>query len=166
MSRWRTRADQAQAVVTARGADSALARELVGLAVAQQQAGVSASIDVTRAKSQLAEAAGQLSSRRISSTSARSISPARWGSIPPRDRPPDTLTAQLGAADVRPTAMQRWRRRGGAARSAAESHAVHGPHVRVGILGGAAAAARPRGGLRLSGLRMRMPSRPGRSPSR
>src|SRR2546426_7368131 len=54
------RAIRAQAVVTARGADSALARELVGLAVAQQQAGVSASIDVTRAKSQLAEAAGQL----------------------------------------------------------------------------------------------------------
>jgi len=47
-------------VVTARGADSALAAELVGLAVAQQKAGVSASIDVTRARTQLAEAAGQL----------------------------------------------------------------------------------------------------------
>src|SRR5258705_41084 len=54
------RAVPAQALVTARGADSALAAELVGLAVAQQKAGVSASIDVTRARTQLAEAAGQL----------------------------------------------------------------------------------------------------------
>ena len=44
------RASRAQAVLTAREADSALAAELVGLAVAQQQAGVSASIDVTRAE--------------------------------------------------------------------------------------------------------------------
>ncbi len=55
-----TRATRAQAVVNARQADSALAAELVNLAVAQQQAGVSASIDVTRARTQLAEAAGRL----------------------------------------------------------------------------------------------------------
>ncbi|HYX82796.1 MAG TPA: TolC family protein, partial [Gemmatimonadales bacterium] len=54
------RAARAQAVVDARHADSALASELVTLAVAQQQAGVSASIDVTRAKTQLADAAGRL----------------------------------------------------------------------------------------------------------
>src|SRR5947208_7134899 len=54
------RASRAQAVLTAREADSALAAELVGLATAQQQAGVSASIDVTRARTQLAEAAGAL----------------------------------------------------------------------------------------------------------
>ncbi len=53
------RAARAEAVVEARQADSALAAELVGLAVAQQRAGVSASIDVTRAKTQLAEAAGR-----------------------------------------------------------------------------------------------------------
>src|SRR6266508_3441037 len=51
---------RARAVVAAREADSSLAAELVGLAVAQQQAGVSASIDVTRARSQLADAAGRL----------------------------------------------------------------------------------------------------------
>jgi len=55
-----TRAARAQAVVAARQADSVLAAELVGLAVAQEQAGVSASIDVTRAKTQLADAAGRL----------------------------------------------------------------------------------------------------------
>src|SRR5256885_1849503 len=54
------RAARAQAVVEARHADSALAAELVALALAQQQAGVSASIDVTRAKTQLADAAGAL----------------------------------------------------------------------------------------------------------
>ena len=54
------RATRAQAVVGARRADSALAAELVKLAVAQQQAGVSASIDVTRARVQLSESAGRL----------------------------------------------------------------------------------------------------------
>lgn len=54
------RAARAQAVVSARQADSVLAVELVNLAVAQSRAGVSASIDVTRARTQLAEAAGRL----------------------------------------------------------------------------------------------------------
>ena len=95
------RAIRAQAVVTARGADSALARELVGLAVAQQQAGVSASIDVTRAKSQLAEAAGQLvvaenqlDRAKIDLARALGLDPATPIALT------DTLTAQLGAADV------------------------------------------------------------------
>jgi outer membrane protein len=54
------RATRAQAVVAARRADSALAAELVRLALAQQQAGVSASIDVTRARVQLSESNGRL----------------------------------------------------------------------------------------------------------
>lgn len=95
------RASRAQAVVTARAADSALATELVGLAVAQQQAGVSASIDVTRAKTQLAEAVGrliiaenQLDRARIDLARALGIDPATPIALI------DTLTAQMGLADV------------------------------------------------------------------
>src|SRR5258705_11829221 len=95
------RAARAQAVVNARQADSALAAELVGLAVAQQQAGVSASIDVTRARTQLAEAAGrlivasnQLARARIDIARALGIDPATPITLS------DTLNAQLGAADV------------------------------------------------------------------
>src|SRR5205807_4270042 len=95
------RAARAQAVVEARHADSVLAAELVGLAVAQQQAGVSASIDVTRAKSQLAEAAGQLvvaenqlDRAKIDLARALGLDPATPIALT------DTLTAQLGAADV------------------------------------------------------------------
>ncbi len=95
------RATRAQAVVNARQADSALAAELVGLAVAQQQAGVSASIDVTRAKTQLAEAAGrlivaanQLDRAKIDLARALGLEPATPIVLT------DTLNAQLGAADV------------------------------------------------------------------
>jgi len=96
-----TRATRAQAVVNARQADSALAAELVNLAVAQQQAGVSASIDVTRARTQLAEAAGRLIVASNQRDRAR-IDLARALGIDP-DTPitlTDTLNAQLGAADV------------------------------------------------------------------
>jgi len=92
---------RAQAVVAAREADSSLAAELVGLAVAQQQAGVSASIDVTRARSQLAEAAGQLvvaenqlDRAKIDLARALGLDPATPIALT------DTLTAQLGAANV------------------------------------------------------------------
>ena len=95
------RASRAQAVVTARAADSALAAELVGLAVAQQQAGVSASIDVTRSKTQLAEALGrliiaenQLDRARIDLARALGIDPATPIALT------DTLNAQMGQADV------------------------------------------------------------------
>jgi len=54
------RATRAQAVLGARRADSALADELVTLAIAQQRAGVTASIDVTRARVQLSESAARL----------------------------------------------------------------------------------------------------------
>jgi outer membrane protein TolC len=92
---------RAQAVVTARGADSVLAAELVGLAVAQQRAGVSASIDVTRAKTQLAEAVGrliiaenQLDRARIDLARALGIDPATPIALT------DTLNARMGQADV------------------------------------------------------------------
>ena len=96
-----TRAARAQAVVAARQADSALAAELVGLAVAQQRAGVSASIDVTRAKTQLADAAGrlvvaanQLDRAKIDLARALSLDPSTAITLT------DSLSAQLGAADV------------------------------------------------------------------
>jgi outer membrane protein len=95
------RATRAQAVLNARQADSSLAAELVNLAVAQQQAGVSASIDVTRARTQLAEAAGrlvvasnQLDRAKIDLARALGVDPVTPITLT------DTLNAQLGAADV------------------------------------------------------------------
>ncbi len=95
------RATRAQAVVAARQADSVLAAELVGLAVAQERAGVSASIDVTRAKTQLADAAGRLV------VAANQLDRAKIDLARALGRDPstaialtDTLSAQLGAADV------------------------------------------------------------------
>jgi outer membrane protein TolC len=95
------RASRAQAVQTAREADSALAAELVGLAVAQQRAGVSASIDVTRARTQLAEAAGalivaanQVERAKIDLARALGLDPTTAITLT------DTLNAQMGAADV------------------------------------------------------------------
>ncbi|HEY2953705.1 MAG TPA: TolC family protein [Candidatus Eisenbacteria bacterium] len=54
------RALRAQAVVEARQLDSGIAARLLDLAEAQQKAGVSPAIDVTRARTQLAAARGQL----------------------------------------------------------------------------------------------------------
>src|ERR1051325_7789081 len=95
------RATRAQAVVMARRADSSLAAELVGLAVAQQQAGVSASIDVTRARAQLVEAEGQLlvatnqlDRARIDLARSLGLDPATPIALT------DTLSASLGQADV------------------------------------------------------------------
>src|SRR5258708_849834 len=76
------RAARAEAVVAARQADSVLAAELVGLAVAQQRAGVSASIDVTRAKTQLAEAAGRLVVAANQLDPAEAHPPRRMGIAP------------------------------------------------------------------------------------
>jgi outer membrane protein TolC len=95
------RASRAEAVVSARTADSALAAELVKLAIAQQQAGVSASIDVTRAKVQLAESAGrvilaqsQLERAMIDLARSLGIDAATPIELT------DTLRADLGAATV------------------------------------------------------------------
>src|SRR5438094_1878481 len=95
------RAVRAQAVVAARQADSTIAAELVGLAEAQKAAGVSAAIDVTRARTQLVTAEGlllvahnQLDRARIDLTRALGIDPTTALAFS------DTLTAALGAADV------------------------------------------------------------------
>src|SRR6266480_613686 len=95
------RAVRAQAVVAARQADSSIAAELVGLADAQKAAGVSAAIDVTRARTQLVTAEGlllvarnQLDRARIDLTRALGIDPATPLAFT------DTLTATLGAAEV------------------------------------------------------------------
>jgi len=92
---------RALAVVAARQADSTVAAELVGLAEAQKAAGVSAAIDVTRARTQLVTAEGlllvarnQLDRARIDLTRALGIDPATPLAFT------DTLTAALGAADV------------------------------------------------------------------
>ncbi len=95
------RATRAQAVVAARQADSSLAAELVTLAVAQEQAGVSASIDVTRARVQLSESAGrlilaqsQLERARIDLARALGLDAATPIELT------DTLSVELGAAAV------------------------------------------------------------------
>ncbi len=95
------RAARAQAVVAARQADSSIAAELVGLADAQKAAGVSAAIDVTRARTQLVTAEGlllvarnQRDRARIDLTRALGIDPATPLAFT------DTLAATLGAADV------------------------------------------------------------------
>ena len=92
---------RAQAVVAARRADSTIAAELVGLAEAQKAAGVSAAIDVTRARTQLVTAEGlllvarnQLDRARIDLTRALGIDPGTPLVFT------DTLTATLGAAEV------------------------------------------------------------------
>jgi outer membrane protein len=95
------RAVRATAVVAARQADSAIAAELVGLAQAQKAAGVSASIDVTRARTQLVAAEGALlvarnqqDRGRLDVTRALGIDPATPLELT------DTLTAALPDADV------------------------------------------------------------------
>jgi len=95
------RVARAAAQVVARRADSSVAADLVGLAQAQKNAGVSAAIDVTRARTQLVSAAGallvarnQLDRARIDLTRALGLDP--WTPI----EITDTLTAALPVADV------------------------------------------------------------------
>src|SRR5712691_6646469 len=95
------RAARAQAVVAARQADSSIAAELVALAAAQKAAGVSAAIDVTRARTQLVRAEGllivarnQLDRARIDLARALGIDPATPLELA------DTLAGTLGAADL------------------------------------------------------------------
>ena len=95
------RATRALAVVAAREADSSIAAELVTLAEAQKAAGVSAAIDVTRARTQLVAAEGLLVVARNERDRAR-IDLARSLGLDPATSLAltDTLTATLGAADV------------------------------------------------------------------
>ncbi len=95
------RAARAAAVVAARRADSSIAAELVTLAEAQKRAGVSAAIDVTRARTQLVTAQGLLiiaqnerDRGRIALARALAIDPATPLELA------DTLAAGLGNAAV------------------------------------------------------------------
>lgn len=95
------RAARAQAVVGARRADSSLAAELVTLANAQRQAGVSAAIDVTRAKVQLAESAGRLILASSQFERAKiDLSRALGLESGPAIELADTLDPELGTATV------------------------------------------------------------------
>jgi outer membrane protein TolC len=95
------RAARAASVVAARQADSSIAAELVGLAQAQKAAGVSAAIDVTRARTQLVVAEGALIVARNQLDRAR-IDLARTMGIDPATplALADTLAAALPHADV------------------------------------------------------------------
>src|SRR2546427_702379 len=95
------RAARAAAVVAARRADSSIAAELVTLAEAQKRAGVSAAIDVTRARTQLVTAQGltiiarnELDRARIALARALAIDPATPLELA------DTLAAGLAHAEV------------------------------------------------------------------
>jgi outer membrane protein len=95
------RAARATASADARRADSSIAAELVRLAAAQKAAGVSAAIDVTRARTQLAVAEGLLIVAQNERDRAR-IDLARALGIDPATpiQLADTLASSLGAADV------------------------------------------------------------------
>jgi outer membrane protein len=95
------RAARAETVVAARLADSSIAAELVTLAQAQRTAGVSAAIDVTRARTQLVAAEGALIVARNQRDRAR-IDLARALGLDPATplELTDTLSAGLGVADT------------------------------------------------------------------
>jgi len=95
------RASRAQALVAARRADSSIAAELVTLAEAQKAAGVSAAIDVTRARTQLVRAEGLLIVARNERDRGRIVLARTLGIDPATPLElADTLAGTLGAADL------------------------------------------------------------------
>jgi len=95
------RAVRARSAVAARQADSAIAGELLGLAQAQLKAGVSATIDVTRARTQFVSAEGglivarnQFDRAKIDLLRSLGLDPATPIELT------DTLSGALGAADI------------------------------------------------------------------
>jgi len=95
------RAARAQTVVAARQADSSIAAELVTLAEAQKAAGVSAAIDVTRARTQLVRAEGLLIVARNERDRSRIVLARTLGIDPATPLElADTLAGTLGAADL------------------------------------------------------------------
>jgi outer membrane protein len=92
---------RAEASVAARRADSTIAQELAGLAERQKEAGVSAAIDVTRARTQLVVAEGLLVVAQNQEDRAR-IDLARALGLDPATRlePTDSLTPEIAAAAV------------------------------------------------------------------
>ncbi len=95
------RATRAEAVVHARARDGALAEQLASLADAQLAAGTSPSIDVTRARTQVAQARGALLIARNQLDRAR-IDLARTLGLDPSTplETADSLSADLGASGV------------------------------------------------------------------
>ncbi len=95
------RAVRAQAVVHARDEDLTLAQQLVGLAEAQLNAGTSPSIDVTRARRQVAASRGALLIARNQLDRAR-IDLARALGMDPAAPPDvaDTLSSAMGVVEV------------------------------------------------------------------
>jgi len=95
------RAARAQTAVAARQADSSIAAELVTLAEAQKAAGVSAAIDVTRARTQLVRAEGLLIVARNERDRGRIVLARTLGIDPATPLElADTLAGTLGAADL------------------------------------------------------------------
>jgi outer membrane protein TolC len=95
------RAARAAASVAARRSDSSIAAELVRLAAAQKAAGVSAAIDLTRARTQLAIAEGLLIVAQNQSDRARLDLGRALGLDPATPIAlTDTLSSALAAADV------------------------------------------------------------------
>ena len=95
------RATRAEAVVQARERDLGLAQELQTLAEAQLSAGTSPSIDVTRARTQVATSRGSLLIARNQRDRAR-IDLARALGVDPSTplEPADTLAADLGGSSA------------------------------------------------------------------
>ena len=95
------RAARAAASASARRSDSSIAAELVRLAVAQKAAGVSAAIDVTRARTQLAVSVGSLIVAQNQSDRAR-LELARALGLDPTTpiELTDTLSSGIAAANV------------------------------------------------------------------
>ena len=97
------RAVRAQALLSAREADSAIAAELASLAEAQVQAGVSAPLDATRARTQLAAARGALIVARNQRQKADIDLALTLGRDPSTAFAlADTLTGDLGASAAPP----------------------------------------------------------------
>jgi len=95
------RAARAAASAAARRSDSSIAAELVRLAAAQQAAGVSAAIDLTRARTQLAVSVGLLIVAQNQNDRAR-LDLARALGLDPTTpiELTDTLSSGIAAADV------------------------------------------------------------------
>lgn len=95
------RAVRARSAVAARQADSSIAAELLGLALAQRKAGVSANIDVTRARTQFVSAEGGLivAQNQYDRAKIDLLRALGLDSATPIELT-DTLSGALGAADV------------------------------------------------------------------
>lgn len=92
---------RARALLEARGADEALAAELLDLAESQSKAGVAPGIDVTRARTELASAHATVVLARTEEGRAQVALARSLGADPTtRFEPADTLSMELGASEA------------------------------------------------------------------